>query len=167
LIRFASDAHADWIETDRNRRPIADGVSIDAEYLQPMRGGVRCQRRVAIGRQVDRVRMRSFKEVEFFPHPELVPEESWFSAYVRVDDLDELYADWRAVILPKHGIPRLAPPESIANDLRMFALVDCNGSLLRCLSSSSGLPTSSKARWEVTRSASRYNVAPASARLAI
>ena len=74
-------------------------------------------------------------EAEFVSHPESVPEESWFSACVRVGDLDALYADRRPVILPKHGIPRLTPPESIANDLRMFALVDCNGSLLRGLSS--------------------------------
>jgi len=30
-------------------------------------------------------------EIEFFPHPDLNPWESWFSACVRVDDVDALH----------------------------------------------------------------------------
>lgn len=72
-------------------------------------------------------------ELEFFPHPDLKPEESWFSACVRVADLDALYAAWRAAGLPTDGIPRLTPPKQESFGQRMFALVDSDGSLLRCL----------------------------------
>lgn len=78
---------------------------------------------------------RNSLEMEFFPHPDLVPEESWFSACVRIHDLDALYAQWRPVVGAEQGIPRTTPPAPIGHDLRMFALIDCNGSLLRCLSS--------------------------------
>lgn len=76
---------------------------------------------------------RGALELEFFPHPGLNPRDSWFSACVRVANLDALYGDWDLVGLPSQGIPRLQAPERIAPGLRMFALVDLNGSLLRCL----------------------------------
>ena len=72
--------------------------------------------------------------IEFFPYPELIPAESWFSACVRVGDLDPLFAEWSAVGLPGEGIPRLTPPQDQPFGLRMAALIDCNGSLLRILS---------------------------------
>ncbi|KAI9025442.1 glyoxalase/bleomycin resistance protein, dioxygenase superfamily [Hyaloraphidium curvatum] len=73
-------------------------------------------------------------ELEFFPHPELDPASSWFSACVRVADLDGLVAAWRAAGLPKTGIPRLEEEaREIAPGLRMAALVDLDGSLLRLL----------------------------------
>jgi catechol 2,3-dioxygenase-like lactoylglutathione lyase family enzyme len=72
-------------------------------------------------------------EIEFFPHPELDPAASWFSARVRVDDVDRLFAEWCRVGLAATGIPRLTPPVNEDNGLRMFALVDPNGSLLRCI----------------------------------
>ncbi len=73
-------------------------------------------------------------EVEFFPYPDLAPFQSSFSACVRVADLDRLYADIAALRLPQAGIPRLqGPPWTVVEDLRMFALIDPNGSLLRCL----------------------------------
>ncbi len=75
-------------------------------------------------------------ELEFFPHPELVPGESWFSACIRVDDVDALHADWLKAGLPgdRRAIPRLTgffKPAGAAP--RMFALVDADGSLLRCM----------------------------------
>lgn len=76
---------------------------------------------------------RGTLELELFPHPELVPGESWFSACVRVDDVDALYAEWSRAGLPTSGIPRLTPPADQGFGLRMFALVDVDGSLLRCL----------------------------------
>ncbi|MFZ4069023.1 MAG: VOC family protein [Caulobacterales bacterium] len=73
-------------------------------------------------------------EVEFFPYPDLDPFQSSFSACVRVADLDRLFADYAALQLPQAGIPRLqSPPRTVVEDLRMFALIDPNGSLLRCL----------------------------------
>ena len=49
-------------------------------------------------------------EIEFFPHPDLKPSESWFSACVRVGDVDALYHTWNAVGLQDKGIPRLTKP---------------------------------------------------------
>jgi len=77
---------------------------------------------------------RSELEVEFFPHPKLDPATSWFSACVRVSDADRLYADWSHAQLPASGIPRMTEPAADSRGFRMFALVDPNGSLLRCLS---------------------------------
>ena len=73
-------------------------------------------------------------KIEFFPHPELDPSTSWFSACVRVDDVDRLYAKWSKAGLPPSGIPRMTEPVDEAHGLRMFAVVDPNGSLLRCIS---------------------------------
>lgn len=72
-------------------------------------------------------------DLEFFPHPELDPRESWFSACVRVADVDALHAAWSAAQLPDHGIPRLTAPKDEPWGFRMFALIDPNGSLLRCM----------------------------------
>lgn len=72
--------------------------------------------------------------LEFFPYPDLDPFVSSFSACVRVDDLAGLWAAWSALDLPNQGIPRVqGPPHPITPDLRMFAVVDRDGSLLRCL----------------------------------
>ena len=78
---------------------------------------------------------RGALELEFFPHPDLDECSSWFSACIRVDDLDGLLADWRKAGLPgdDRSIPRLTGVVKIANVPRMFALVDEDGSLLRCL----------------------------------
>ena len=77
---------------------------------------------------------RGSLEIEFFPHPELEPHTSWFSACVRVADVDRLYRDWSSAGLPDHGIPRMTAPLDEPWGFRMFALVDPNGSLLRCMS---------------------------------
>lgn len=72
-------------------------------------------------------------EIEFFAM-EQDPYQSWFSACIRVDDLDGLYAAFQRSHLPRdsRAIPRLTPPE-VVDGLRMFALVDPDGSLLRCI----------------------------------
>ena len=72
-------------------------------------------------------------ELEFFPHPDLEPADSWFSACVRVADVDALHRAWSQSGLPDQGIPRLTAPRDEDWGLRMFALVDPNGSLLRCM----------------------------------
>ena len=76
---------------------------------------------------------RGALEIEFFPYPDLDPRQSSFSACVRVAGLDDLYRDWQRTGLPPEGIPRLTPPKLEPFGLRMFALVDPNGSLLRCI----------------------------------
>ncbi|MGE0493646.1 MAG: bleomycin resistance protein [Vulcanimicrobiota bacterium] len=76
---------------------------------------------------------RGALELEFFPHSGLVPGESWFSACVRVNEVDSLYQDWCEANLPEQGIPRLTPPKNEPWGLRQANLIDCNGSLLRIL----------------------------------
>jgi catechol 2,3-dioxygenase-like lactoylglutathione lyase family enzyme len=73
-------------------------------------------------------------EIEFFPHPGLDPRESWFGACVRVADADRLHREWSAASLPRGGIPRMTEPGDDPSGHRMFAVVDPNGSLLRCMS---------------------------------
>lgn len=72
-------------------------------------------------------------EIEFFPM-KIDPKESWFSACIRVDDLDALYETYSNAGLPgsTSSIPRLTSP-TLVGGLRMFALVDPDGSLLRCM----------------------------------
>jgi len=74
-------------------------------------------------------------QVEFFPHPELVPGESWFSACLRTGDLDALHARFSAAGLPAEptSIPRLTGPVRPPGAPRMFALVDPDGSLWRVI----------------------------------
>ncbi|MEN8896344.1 MAG: bleomycin resistance protein [Yoonia sp.] len=73
--------------------------------------------------------------VEFFAHPKLKPAKSWFSACIRTDDLDALYTAFSATKLSDNpgAIPRLTAPMSHTPDMRIFALVDPDGSLLRCI----------------------------------
>jgi hypothetical protein len=73
--------------------------------------------------------------LEFFPHPTVDPLSSWFSACIRVDDIDGLLAEWRKAGLPSDATstPRLTGTFKLPDAPRMFALVDEDGSLLRCL----------------------------------
>jgi hypothetical protein len=74
-------------------------------------------------------------EIEFFRAPTLDPRSSWHSACIRVDDLDALWRSFLQAGLSQNpqDIPRLTPAREIVPGLHMFALVDCDGSLLRCL----------------------------------
>jgi catechol 2,3-dioxygenase-like lactoylglutathione lyase family enzyme len=73
--------------------------------------------------------------LEFFPHPDLDPRSSWFSACIRVDDPDALLKEWQGAGLPAdhRSILRLTGFVRQALAPRMFALVDENGSLLRVI----------------------------------
>lgn len=77
-------------------------------------------------------------ELEFFPHAELDPRTSCFSACLRVDDLDALHADFRKADLPNDcwSMPRMDQPETMPFGLRLFHLVDLDGSLIRCIDNS-------------------------------
>jgi hypothetical protein len=81
---------------------------------------------------------RGLLEIEFFAYPELDPCRSAFSACVRVTALDALYRNWQQAGLASAGIPRLTAPKLEPFGLRMFALIDPNGSLLRCIEEPSG-----------------------------
>lgn len=73
-------------------------------------------------------------EIEFFPYRDLDPGQSSFSACLRATDLEGLWRAWERLGLPTQAIPRLQGPAfPIGHGLRMFALVDPNGSLLRCI----------------------------------
>lgn len=73
--------------------------------------------------------------VEFFAASGLAPCDSWFSACFRVDDLDALFAAFGAARISDdpQSIPRLTPPKTLPGVPRMFALIDPDGSLIRCL----------------------------------
>ncbi|MFV0492148.1 MAG: bleomycin resistance protein [Pseudorhodobacter sp.] len=74
-------------------------------------------------------------ELEFFPHPEVDSRSSWFSACIRVDDLDGFHAEWQKLGLPadRTSIPRITSIMKHPNVPRMFAIIDEDGSLLRIL----------------------------------
>lgn len=81
---------------------------------------------------------RQGMQVEFFRHPDLKPEDSWFSACLRLPEIDALHRDWSSLDLPKEGIPRLTDPFCLTGAPRMFALVDPNGSLWRVMEHADG-----------------------------
>ena len=73
--------------------------------------------------------------LEFFPHPELDPDTSWFSCCLRLDDLDEFYGACLAADVPEapSGTPRLHKPVLEDSGLRIGALIDPDGSLIRLI----------------------------------
>ena len=83
---------------------------------------------------------RGEMELEFFPHPELDPAASWFSACIRVDDPDALHSEWSRIGLPADttSIPRLTGFFRPGSAPRMFALIDPDGSLLRVIDNRDG-----------------------------
>jgi catechol 2,3-dioxygenase-like lactoylglutathione lyase family enzyme len=78
---------------------------------------------------------RGTMTVEFFAHPTLEPGESWFSACLRVDDLEALWREYRGLGLSEDegAIPRLTAIMNNPPVPRMFALIDPDGSLIRVL----------------------------------
>jgi len=74
-------------------------------------------------------------EIEFFPHADIDPCASGFSACIRLDDIDAAHVEWAALGLPadRTAIPRLTGIFKLPDAPRMFALVDEDGSLLRVL----------------------------------
>jgi hypothetical protein len=74
---------------------------------------------------------RGSLEVHFFLHEQLLPAESSFGAYIRVNDVDGLFADFSALTLPRSGIPRITKLENKPWGMREFAIIDENGSLIR------------------------------------
>ena len=73
--------------------------------------------------------------LEFFPHPRLKPSRSSFGACLRVEDVDALYDACRSAGIPEatRGFPRLHPPTVESSGLRIGALIDPDGSLLRLI----------------------------------
>lgn len=77
------------------------------------------------------IAQRGTLEVHFFLHASLVPQESAFGSYFRVNDVDSLFQEFSALGLPSSGIPRITRLEDKPWGMREFAIIDENGSLLR------------------------------------
>lgn len=73
--------------------------------------------------------------LEFFPCPDLDPQQSWFSCCLRLDELERFYAACKAAGLREMsvGYPRLHPPQVESSGLRIAYLVDLDGSLVRLI----------------------------------
>ena len=71
--------------------------------------------------------------LEFFPFPDLDPATSSFSCCLRLDDVDAFYQDCLATGLLEttRGFPRLHPPRMEQSGLRIGALIDPDGTLVR------------------------------------
>ncbi|MFT3877515.1 MAG: bleomycin resistance protein [Propioniciclava sp.] len=77
--------------------------------------------------------------LEFFPYPELVPEESSFMCSIRVDDLDDLYRQLSEAGVEEKslGRPRLHPVRLQPWGLRAGFLVDPDGTQLNLIENGS------------------------------
>ena len=73
--------------------------------------------------------------LEFFPHPNLAPSESWFSCCLRLDDLTAFYQLCLDAGVPEScsGEPRLRPPRREDSGLTIGALIDPDGTLVRLI----------------------------------
>lgn len=77
---------------------------------------------------------RGSLKLEFFPYPDLDPTTSGYGSCLRLDDLDAFYAVAQAagIVEQSTGFPRLQPARE-QNGLRIGALLDPDGSLLRLI----------------------------------
>lgn len=73
--------------------------------------------------------------LEFFPHPDLNPSESWFSCCLRLDDLTAFYRLCLDAGVPERrsGQPRLHPPRREDSGMTIGALIDPDGTLVRLI----------------------------------
>jgi hypothetical protein len=71
--------------------------------------------------------------LEFFPYTDLDPATSSFSCCLRMDDVDAFYAACQRAGIAEAttGWPRLHPPRYESSGLRIGALIDRDGTLLR------------------------------------
>jgi catechol 2,3-dioxygenase-like lactoylglutathione lyase family enzyme len=70
-------------------------------------------------------------EMHFFLYETLVPEESAFSCYLRVQDVEAVYKAFSAANLPTRGIPRIERIENKPWGMREFVVIDEDGTLIR------------------------------------
>jgi hypothetical protein len=73
--------------------------------------------------------------LEFFPFADLDPARSSFGCCLRMDDIDAFYRVCLGAGLPEStkGFPRLHPPRLDGSGLRIGALIDPDGTLLRLI----------------------------------
>ncbi|NIK02792.1 bleomycin resistance protein [Xanthomonas cannabis] len=74
---------------------------------------------------------RGAAELHFFAHPDLDPAACYAGCYLRVGNVDDVYAALQAAGLPAQGIPRIDPLADKPWGMREFAIVDESGNLLR------------------------------------
>lgn len=79
--------------------------------------------------------VRGALQLEFFLWPEVDPATSAAGSCLRLDDLDDFYADCVAAGLPeqREGWPRLHPPRVEPWGGRVGALIDPDGTLYRLI----------------------------------
>ncbi|MFD5710827.1 bleomycin resistance protein [Streptomyces pharetrae] len=76
-------------------------------------------------------------QLHFFGMKHYDPAQSYSTCYVRTDDVDGLYADFRAGLraaygrLPTRGLPRLGPLKDTSHGMRQFLLTDPGGNCVR------------------------------------
>lgn len=78
---------------------------------------------------------RASLTLEFFPHPDLNPFESWFSCCLRLNDLAGFYSECLAAGIEERcwGHPRIQPPQVEESGLTIAALIDPDGTLVRLI----------------------------------
>ncbi|MFJ6012390.1 bleomycin resistance protein [Streptomyces sp. NPDC092952] len=82
-------------------------------------------------------------ELHFFGMKRYEPSESYSTCCVRTDDVDGLYADFRAGLkraygkVPSRGLPRIGPLKDMSYGTRQFLMTDPGGNCVRV-----GQPTS-------------------------
>lgn len=69
--------------------------------------------------------------MHFFAFDDLSPTENYGQCYWRVNDVDALFAEYKAAGLPRSGAPRLENVGDKDWGMREFAIVDPNGNLVR------------------------------------
>ena len=69
---------------------------------------------------------RETQELHFFLMANLVPSESFFGCYWRVENAAELHQDYTAM-----GLPNLHPMEDKPWGMKEFAIIDPHGNLIR------------------------------------
>ena len=76
--------------------------------------------------------------LEFFPFADLDPATSSFGCCLRLDDVDAFFESCKAAGVPvtTRGWPRLHPPGLEESGLRIGALIDVDGTLLRLIANS-------------------------------
>lgn len=70
--------------------------------------------------------------LEFFHHPTLEVHHSWYSACIRVPDIESYYQYWSAFNWALWEPAKMTGIQDSA-EIRQFCMIDINGSLLRCI----------------------------------
>lgn len=70
--------------------------------------------------------------LEFFHHPGLDAQNSWHSACIRVENIEEYFEYWSELNWSLFPVAKMTAIEQL-DDIRIFHIVDINGNLLRCI----------------------------------